>query len=349
MKLRTQLLLVSSISIGIIFLFLMISYMRMFIANEAIFILMTVTAVAGVISLLAHTILTRPIEKALHKITTKTKEIAKGDFTGKVPETGPYEFQQLAANINSMNEQLEESFTKLKQSEASRRDLVANISHDLRTPLASIQSFVEALQDGVVREPETYERYLETIKLETNRVSYLINDLFQLSELDSGLERFEPYPYHVDRLIIETLQHLAIQFEEHHIEVEVELSERLPAVSVMPEKIKRVFVNILQNALRFSPENSKIVIQTKCINDSFITVSIMDEGSGIAQEDQAHIFDRFYRVEKSRNPSYGGAGLGLSIAKSIVHLHGGEIGVESDVGKGSTFWFTLPIYQRKQE
>ncbi|MGP4081262.1 sensor histidine kinase [Pseudalkalibacillus sp. R45] len=349
MKLRTQLLLVSSISIGIILLFLIFSYMRMFLSNETVYILTAVTVVSGIISLIAHSILTRPIQTSLLKITAKTKEIAKGNFKGEVPVTGPYEFQQLASNINTMNEQLEESFTRLKQAEASRRELVANISHDLRTPLASIQSFVEALQDGVVDETDTYERYLETIKLETNRISYLINDLFQLSELDSGSEMFEPEPYHIDSLIVETLQHLGIQLEEKQIEVEVSLSEKLPAVAVMPKKIKRVFVNLLQNAIRFSKNQSKIAIQTSCQNDSYLMIKISDEGQGVAKENQYHIFDRFFRVEKSRNPLHGGAGLGLSIAMSIVKMHGGEIGVESEINHGSTFWFTLPVYETDQE
>ncbi|MCF6136385.1 sensor histidine kinase [Pseudalkalibacillus berkeleyi] len=348
MKLKTQLLFVSSISIGVILVFLIISYMRMFLSNEAVYILTIVTAAAGVISIFAHALLTRPIEKALHKITAKTKDIAKGDFTGRVPEEGPIEFRQLAKNINEMNKQLEESFSQIKRSEASRRELVANISHDLRTPLASIQSFVEALQDGIVDDPKTYDRYLETIKLESNRISYLINDLFQLSELDSGQENFEPDAYHLDSLIVETLQHLAIQLEEKQIDVEVLMSDHLPAVSVMPEKMKRVFVNILENAIRFSDKNSKIVIQTSRENDTFLKVNISDQGQGISDENQKHVFERFYRVEKSRNPSHGGAGLGLSIAKTIVERHGGEIGIESRLNEGSTFWITLPIYRNDE-
>ncbi|RBW70698.1 HAMP domain-containing sensor histidine kinase [Bacillus taeanensis] len=349
MKLRTQLLLANALSIVIIFVFLIISYMRMFLSNDAVIVLSFVTIGAGVVSFIAHSFFIRPIEKSVQFISSESKKVAKGNFDGKVPSSGPLEFQQLAENFNEMSKQLNDSFTKIKKSEASRRELIANISHDLRTPLSSIQSFVEALQDDVIQDEASFERYLATIQLETKQLSELINDLFQLSELDAGSETYHPHPYHVDSLIVETLQNLLLQLEENRTEVNVVIPEKLPAAAVMPEKIKRVLINLIQNAVRYSPRGSVIQLKADESSREWIKISISDQGEGISESEYSQIFDRFYRVEKSRSKEKGGSGLGLAIAKSIVELHGGQIGVHSREGGGSTFWFTIPTWKAREE
>jgi two-component system sensor histidine kinase SaeS len=245
-----------------------------------------------------------------------------------------------------MSRKLNESFQQLHSSEVSRRELIANVSHDLRTPLASIQSFVEALQDDLIEDPDTYKRYLSTIRLETQRLSGLINDLFDLSRREAGAESFEPGAYHLDDLIVETLQSHLLQIKEKGIEVEGVIPEHLPPVSIMPNEIKRVVSNLLHNALRHSPEGGKIVIRALMPEDGYVKVIVEDQGEGIAEEEQVRLFERFYRTDQSRSRASGGSGLGLAITKSIVEIHGGEVGVSSKLGEGSLFWFTVPVVQR---
>ncbi|SDO82439.1 two-component system, OmpR family, sensor histidine kinase SaeS [Paenibacillus sp. yr247] len=294
--------------------------------------------------MLIHYFMTRPLEKAIHAITQETTQISEGHFEGKVPQIGPFEFQRLAAQFNRMTGKLNESFQKLKTAEASRMELVANVSHDLRTPMASIQSFVEALQDEVIQDKITFERYLQTIRLETARLDGLIQELFKLSQLDAGGTEFSPELYHVDHLLIDGLQSLAFHLEEKKLHIETDVPDQLPPVAIMPQEMKRVLSNILHNAIRYSPIGGTIEIKAEQLSDQYVQLQIKDHGDGIEEHDCNRIFDRFYRADPSRTRASGGAGLGLAIAKSIVQLHGGSIGVESRSGHGSRFWFTLPIY-----
>ncbi|WP_240416107.1 sensor histidine kinase [Paenibacillus periandrae] len=344
--LRTYLLLTSLVSIAAILISLLVSYRKMFLTLDELIWLTLVTVGAGILSLIVHLIMTRPIERAIDMISRESQQIAQGDFRGELPLIGPVEFQAMAVHFNQMSRQLNESFQQLRSSEASRRELVANVSHDLRTPLASIQSFVEALQDDLIEDPDTYQRYLSTIRLETQRLSGLINDLFDLSRREAGAESFEPEAYHLDNLIVETLQSHLLQIEEKGIEVEGHIPEGLPPVSIMPNEIKRVVSNLLHNALRHSPDGGKIRIYAQMPKGGFVLVTVEDQGEGIAEEEQVRLFERFYRTDHSRSRASGGSGLGLAITKSIVEIHGGHVGVSSQLGKGSQFWFTVPVVQR---
>ncbi|MDQ0919665.1 cell wall metabolism sensor histidine kinase WalK [Paenibacillus sp. V4I5] len=347
MKLRVYLLIASGVSTSIILLSLFICYQYMLLRWKDVILLTTVTLGAAGVSMLIHYFMTRPLEKAIHAITEETTRISEGHFEGQVPQIGPAEFQRLADQFNRMTGKLNESFQKLRTAEASRKELVANVSHDLRTPMASIQAFVEALQDDVIQDKETFARYLQTIRLETGRLNGLIQELFKLSQLDAGGTEFVPERYHVDHLLLDGLQSLAFQLEEKQLQVDVDLPDRLPPVAIMPQEMKRVLSNILDNAIRHSPVGGTIEIKVEQISEQYVQLYIQDHGQGIDEEDRSKVFDRFYRADPSRTRASGGAGLGLAIAKSIVHLHGGTIGVDShvgDKGNGSRFWFTLPIY-----
>lgn len=348
MKLRVYLLIASGVSTGMILLTLFICYRYMLLNWKDVVLLTTVTLSAAGVSMLLHYYMTRPLEKAIKAITQETTHIAEGHFKGKVPQIGPLEFQRLAEQFNRMTGKLNESFGQIRSAEASRKELVANVSHDLRTPMASIQAFVEALQDDVIADKPTFERYLQTIRLETGRLDALIQELFKLSQLDAGGTEFVPERYHVDHLLVDGLQSLAFQLEEKSLQVEVDLPDRLPPVAIMPQEMKRVLANILDNAIRHSPAGGMIDIQVEHVSDQFVRLSVADQGHGIEEGDKERIFDRFYRADPSRTRASGGAGLGLAIAKSIIELHGGVIGVENykdEVGYGSRFWFTMPIYK----
>lgn len=189
MKLRHYLLIANGISLGVILVCLFFSYYKMYLTLNQFIGLSAATVGAGILSFFVHFLLTRPVEKSIRRITEETARIAGGEFAGRVPEIGPTEFRILASRFNEMKGELEESFRRIRSEEEARKELVANVSHDLRTPMASIQSFVEALEDDVIQDEQTFRRYLQTIRLETARLSAMIDDLFQLSRLDAGAER----------------------------------------------------------------------------------------------------------------------------------------------------------------
>ncbi|BBI33915.1 sensor histidine kinase [Cohnella abietis] len=348
MKLRTNLLLANLTGIGVLLICLFVSYSKMLLSIEQLYWLSSVTAGIGLLSFILQHLLTRPLEKSIARITQQTKRIAEGDFHTEVPSIGPVEYKILAQQFNEMSRKLKESFDNLYSSESARRELIANVSHDLRTPLASIQSFVEALEDDVIKDEITFQRYLHTIRLETVRLGGLIHDLFVLSSMEAQGEIFDPQPYHADELLISTLESFSLHLEEKQLKVEIEMPDKLSAANMMPAQIKRVLSNLLQNAIQYSPNGGKIVLSAHEQENTYLRISVTDEGEGIEAAETSRIFERFYRVDKSRSKSSGGAGLGLAIAKSIVQLHGGEIGVRSSTGEGSCFWFTLPIYTSRK-
>lgn len=341
MRLRTYLFISNLVSIAAILISLFFIYHLMLLTWSEVELLMTVTCIAAVISVIVHAIVIRPIIRSVRSVSESSEKMMRGDFNGEVPQVGPAEFRQLACQFNTMQTQLDHSIQTLQQSEASRKELIANVSHDLRTPLAAIQSYVEALQDRVITDEDTFQSYLHTIQNETTRLSKLIDDLFQLSRLDAGAIVFQPQPYPLDTLIVETLQSHNLLLEAKHIDIQTAIPADLPPVQVMPFEIQRVLSNLLQNAIRYSPEQGAIRIVAEPLEAS-VAITVQDEGEGIEAAEQARIFERFYRTDKSRDRRSGGAGLGLAICKSIVERHGGTITLTSGKGKGSRFRIILP-------
>ncbi|WP_186438373.1 HAMP domain-containing sensor histidine kinase [Cohnella terricola] len=342
MRLRAYLLLANGVSIGIILLSLFVCYRYMLLNGPETMLLVSVTLGAAAVSFIVHFALTQRLEKSLQRLTEETEHIAKGHFDGMAPVIGPAEFRRLAERFNEMSIKLSDSFKRIRSSEASRRELVANVSHDLRTPLASVQSFVEALQDDIVQDKETFQRYLRTIRHETQRLSRLIDDLFELSQLHAGARVWTPEPCHSDSLIVDVLHSHELQLEEKRLDVHVRVPDDLPPLHAMPYELKRVLSNLLQNAVRHSPAGSRIELEANLLPDQrYVRITIDDEGEGVAREERELIFERLYRSDRSRTRASGGSGLGLAIAKSIVQLHGGDIGVEPRQGGGSRFWFTV--------
>ncbi|WP_341346626.1 ATP-binding protein [Paenibacillus sp. FSL H3-0469] len=343
MKLRTYLLLSSLTGIGVLLICLFVSYSKMLLTIDQFYYLSGITAGIGLFSFVLQHLLTRPVEKSIARITEQTVRIADGDFHTEVPLIGPQEFKLMARQFNEMSSKLKDSFDHLHQSESARRELIANVSHDLRTPLASIQSFVEALEDDVIKDEVTFQRYLNTIRLETKRLAGLIHDLFELSSLEASGGSFDPQPSHADELLISTLESFSFHLAEKKLNVEIHLPDKLPAALMMTSQMKRVLSNLLQNAIQHSPVDGTILLSAT-EEGQFLRISVTDEGQGIEAAETSRIFERFYRIDKSRSKNSGGAGLGLAIAQSIVELHGGEIGVDSSKGAGSCFWFTIPMY-----
>ncbi len=230
--------------------------------------------------------------------------------------------------------------TELRQVETSRREFVSNVSHELRTPLSSIKAMVETLEDGGLADTNVNTDYVHRIHVEADRMATLVNDLLELAKLQSGQDDMDVQPMDIASVIHEEASRYVGIAEGRGIETQVSLPEQLPKVVAQEDRIRQVVRNLLDNALKFTPENHKITVSATA-NYDVVEVQVSDSGLGIPAESLPHIFERFYKVDRSRQEE--GSGLGLAIVKNIVQAHGGEVSVESTEGEGSTFSFTVPI------
>jgi len=231
--------------------------------------------------------------------------------------------------------------TEIKKLEKMRSEFVANVSHELRTPLTSIQGFVETLKDGAINDPGKAQYFLEIIEKQSNRLNNLIEDILQLSKIESQEIIMNLQSINLRDLIDKTISEFKKKIEQKNHKIKINISPQLPLIKADPEQIEVVFRNLLDNAIKYTPNGGEIYISAfeKAEN---IYIEIADNGIGISAEHLPRIFERFYRVDKDRSRKLGGTGLGLAIVKHIVQAHGGTIGVESKPGKGSKFFFTLP-------
>ena len=234
--------------------------------------------------------------------------------------------------------------TQIRRLERVRQDFVANVSHELRTPITSIKAMAETLLRGAAGDREILMRYLQAVDQECDRLSNLINDLLALAKLDSHVE-WSREPFNLAELIQEIRERFLPAREAAPI-FEVELPDAVPLVKANRDQIKQVLINLLDNAFKYTPAGGKIkltVFKEISPDAEWIRVRVADTGEGIPEEDLDRIFERFYRVDKARSREKGGTGLGLSIVKHIVEAHGGKVEVESVLGRGSVFSFTLPV------
>lgn len=222
-----------------------------------------------------------------------------------------------------------------------RSEFVANVSHELRTPLTSIQGFVETLKEGAINNPEKAQYFLDIIEKQSNRLNNLIEELLQLSKIESQEIAMNLQSINLRDLIDKTILEFKEKIDQKEQQVKINISPQLPLVKADPEQIEVVFRNLLDNAIKYTPNRGKISISAleKAEN---IYIEVADNGIGISAEHLPRIFERFYRADKDRSRKLGGTGLGLAIVKHIVQANQGTIGVESKPGKGSKFFFTLP-------
>lgn len=290
----------------------------------------------GILALAAALVITlffsRRLSTPIHALTLATRRIAAGDFAAKVKPAGQDEVGELVSNFNSMA-------TKLSQAEERRQNLVADVAHELRTPVADIRSYLEAIHDGLM--PPTQSN-LDSIYGDILLLSRLINDLQLLAQADAGQLNLAYQPENMSRIITNSVALIQPQVNAKGISLESDLSTELPPVNIDSQRISQVLHNLLDNALKHTSMGDKITVTAKTDNEQ-IEIVVSDDGEGIPPQDLPHIFERFYRVDKSRAKATGGNGLGLTIAKRLVEAHGGRIEVQSEFGKGSCFTFTIPL------
>lgn len=271
--------------------------------------------------------------------------IARGETGTRVNADGVDELAALARSFNMMAERLEEAAARRERLEQGRRDLIAWTSHDLRTPLASLRLVVEALVDGVADDEETQRRYLQTAQREIRNLSDLIDDLFELSQLESGHVELQLQRSSLGDLLSDTLGALRPVARRREVQLEGEVSSGVDPVLIDPEKIQRVLYNLVSNAIRHTPAGGHVRLGAAASGPGQVRVTVSDSGEGIAAADLPQVFERFWRGERARTREQDGergAGLGLAIARGLVEAHRGRIEVRSRPGEGAQFSFTLP-------
>ncbi len=268
--------------------------------------------------------------------------IAEGKRNVRVDVVGKDELAHLGETFNQMAEQLEAAESRHRETEQLRRNLLAWIGHDLRTPLASIQALVEALTDGYVTEPAETQRYLRTVQRDASALSVLIDELFEMAEIEAGGLHLDRQPISLADLISDTLESFAVMAEELGIGLSGSADPRVDPVMLDAGLIGRVLTNLIGNAVRHTPPGGSVAVSAQGVVGG-VRVDVFDSGPGIPEESLSKVFEQFYRVEQSRSRARGGgSGLGLTIAKAVVESHRGVIGVENRAEGGARFYFVLP-------
>jgi signal transduction histidine kinase len=297
------------------------------------------------IALVFSAVIGGSIASSLTAIRSGAVEMAGGDLSVRVPIAAERELAELGVAFNTMAERLETAFARQQELEEARQGLIAAVSHDLRTPLASLRVMVEAIADGVAADPTTIQRYIGAMKHETLSLSRLIDDLFELARLDAGNVRLNLEPTAIETLIAETLSAMEAQAEQQRVTLRSNLGGGVDPVLVDPGRIERVLYNLIQNAIRHTPADGSVIVEVLDRGPE-LQVNVRDTGEGIEPSDLPHLFDRFYRGDKARardeTGMTGGAGLGLSIARRLIETHGGQIWVNQLSSGGALFSFTLP-------
>jgi len=288
--------------------------------------------IAIALALLLAVVLSRTLTRPIRELTAATRVVSQGDLAQQVPVRSRDELGQLATSFNRMSSDLARSLNL-------RRQMTADIAHELRTPISIILGHAEAVHDGVL--PASSETF-EIIREEAERLEHLVDDLRTLSMADAGELKLSIRPYSPQKLLHDAQKIYSHQAKQKKVSIHTKVEPDLPNVEVDPERMKEVLGNIIDNALRYTPENGQINLSAGRVNDR-IELRVRDSGPGVAPDELDRIFERFYRTEASRARNEGGSGLGFAIAKSLVEKHNGRIWAESQPGEGLTVVIQLPV------
>ena len=288
----------------------------------------------------------RSIAVPLVKLRKATQNIKEGNLDFVLEVEGKDEFSQLCQDFEEMRKRLKESTEEKILMDKENKELISNISHDLKTPITAVKGYVEGIMDGVADTPEKMNRYVRTIYNKTNEMDHLINELTFYSKIDTNRIPYTFSKLNVEDYFSDCAEELGLEMETKGIElVYANYVEKGVQVIADGEQIRRVIHNIVSNAIKYMEKPRGIIqLRVKDVGD-FIQVEIEDNGKGIAAKDLPYIFDRFYRTDVSRNSSKGGSGIGLSIVKKIMEDHGGKVWATSRLGIGTIMYFVLRKYQ----
>ena len=371
-RLALALFIVYAIGAGLILLTLFITTRLMFLsAHDATLATVIVIYATGVTLVFGYFVVTSLTDSIAH-LTHAAKAVQQGDLSVRADDRGKDEVAALARTFNEMTAQLARVREKEIQLDAARREWIAWVSHDLRTPLTSLRARAEALADGVVSQPDEVSAYLTGMRNDTTALSGLIDDLSELAKIDAGGLKLDRMPFPIAELVSDCIESLSVIARDKGVALRGSVGPDVGLVNVSPQHIQRVLNNLIGNALAHTKPGGEVMVKaipfsppsgegagggggggvTNAISGATeVCLSVRDTGNGIAPQDQPHVFERFYRGEPSRarsaNGRSGGMGLGLVIAKELVEAHGGRIGIESEPGTGTTVWFTLPTGSKK--
>ncbi len=335
-----RILLFLALAIGLFAANIAVAAAFMFISSHDLKLLLVLSGYAMAATAVPALIIGRDLGRRLSAVEIGAAQIASGDLSTRVRVSGADDIARLASAFNSMAAELQAADERRDAMEHSRRELFASISHDLRTPLSSIRVMVEAISDGVVADEETVRRYLSNLSGDVGRLSTLIDDLFELATIDSGALQLRLELVAMEEVVAAAVDAARVSAEQASVAVLVEPG---PPTTLMldPNRLTRVLANLLQNAIRHTPPDGSVVVSTRTSGGE-VLVTVADTGEGIPPEDAPRVFDRFYRVEKSRSRAGGGSGLGLSICRGIVEAHGGRIWIDPTNDQGTAVTFALP-------
>jgi len=316
----------------------------MFISGHDLSLLLTMLTFAAALSVGFSLLCARPLASRIERVRAGTARIAGGQLGSEVRVEGHDEVAGLADDFNRMARALKEAAEREREMEKARRDLIAAVSHDLRTPLAATRALIEALTDGIAADPQTEGRYLSSASRELAHLSRLVDDLFELARIDAGVLQLTLEEASLHDLISDTISSFQPQADQRGVRLVGEIARDVDPVLANPSRLQRVLHNLVSNALRHTPADGTVALRATPEGEE-VRVEVADTGEGITAEDLPRVFERSFRGEQSRTrpkkDGSPGAGLGLAIARGLIEAHGGTMDVESDLGRGSRFRFTL--------
>ncbi len=308
--------------------------LRTILRDEVVSPLIWAGVMALVVAFVLSLFIAGWIANPLQRMAARTRSVSSENFT-PLPLEGPAEVQQLAHSFNEMME-------RVQSSQQSQREFMANVSHELKTPLTSIQGFSQAILDGTLKKPEDLRQAGRVINEESGRMNRLVADLLALARLEAGTADLQRAPVNLRALLTSVAEKFSFQSQAAQITLATDL-KNAPVVAGDEDRLMQVFNNLMDNAIRFTPAGGKVTLGSEA-KEGFALVRVADTGVGIDPSEQQRIFDRFYQVDHARSGGAGrGVGLGLAIARQIVLAHQGKIWLESAVGQGTTFYVQLPL------
>ncbi|GGB50094.1 HAMP domain-containing protein [Virgibacillus dakarensis] len=285
----------------------------------------------------------RSIILPVKELVKAANEISEGNLDYHIQPTGKDELGHLSETFEMMRQRLKEARDLQVRYDENRKELIASISHDLKTPITSIKGYVKGIRDGVASTPEKMDRYIETIYSKANEMDQLIDELFMYSKLDLQQLPFDLEELDLQAYLADFIEELSYELEQNNGSVSFMVNpEERYIVKADREKLGRVIWNIVQNSLKYMDKHEKKISIRLTQESDQAVVQISDNGSGISKDAVPFVFDQFYRTDASRNSATGGSGLGLTIVKSIIEAHGGSVWAESELGEGTSICFTLP-------
>jgi signal transduction histidine kinase len=340
-SLRARLVLMSVLTALLALVNVAFTSVLMFLSSHDLGLLAMLLGFSMGMAILVALSFSEPTIQSIRRILLAVRRMGRGELGARVQYHTQDEVGELAEAFNSMAEELEKSVHRQQAMEKSRRELVTGISHDLRTPLASVRAMMESVNDGVVDDPETIHRYVSTTLAEVEKLGNMVDGLFELSQIDAGLLVLDLEPGLIQDLISDTLETMSTQARAKEVDLLGAFEDGIAPVLMDARKIQRVLQNLVLNAIQHTSASGAVRIVAKN-HGGDVLVEVSDTGEGIPAAAIERIFEPAYRVALGSGSMKHGAGLGLSIAKGIVRAHKGRIWVESVVGEGCTFRFTLP-------